>query len=81
MKILPILAALALGSATAAYADTPAPAADNVPLCSRTVTDNCLNPSQASHAARHAKAKAHHKAAHRAHHEAAAKAAPASPQK
>lgn len=70
MKILPILAVLALGSATAAYADAPAPAAAaDVPLCSRTVTDNCMNPSQAPHHARPAKSrKAHGKAMHLTHH-------------
>lgn len=73
MKILPIIAVLALGSATAAYADTPTPAAADVPLCSRTVTDNCMNPSQAPHHARPAKMrKAHHKTKHRTHHASAA---------
>lgn len=77
MKILPILAVLALGSATAAYADTPAPAPDSFPPCSRTVTDNCMQTPHAAHHARHAKAthRTHHASA--ASHKAAAKAAPA----
>ena len=70
MKILPILVVLALGSATAAFADMPATTtAADVPLCSRTVTDNCMNPSQAPHHARPAKMrKAHHKTMRHTHH-------------
>lgn len=57
---LPLL--LGLGSAGVAMAQDAAPAApQNYPVCSRTVQDECVNPSQA------AKAKPA-KAMHRHHH-------------
>jgi hypothetical protein len=59
MKTIAIFAVvLALGGASMANAAPPASnAAGNVPLCSRTVTDECMNPSQAPRAASH---HAHH---------------------
>ena len=45
MKMLILSTALLMGTAGMAQA---APLADaNVPLCSKTVTDECMNPSQA----------------------------------
>lgn len=38
---------------------TPQPSTENYPVCSRTVTDKCINPSQAPH---HHKARPHKKA-------------------
>ncbi|AGH47945.1 MULTISPECIES: hypothetical protein [Sphingomonadales] len=71
MKTLLFVATLSLFGAGAAYAapqttdappaDAAAPAATadaNVPLCSRTVRDKCMNPSEARHhKATHGKAK------------------------
>lgn len=64
MKTLILSTALLLGSAGVASAATTPDSA--VPLCSKTVTDECMNPSQAP---RPMLAKPHHKAmaAHRHH--------------
>jgi hypothetical protein len=64
MKTLILSTALLLGSAGAAQAAMAADA--NVPLCSKTVTDECMNPSQAP---KSMLAKPHHatKAVHRHH--------------
>jgi hypothetical protein len=62
MKMLILSTALAMGSAGMAQAATTADA--NVPLCSKTVTDECMNPSQAPKAM-HAKPHQAVKAAHR----------------
>ena len=56
---------MVLGAANAA---TPT---GSVPICSRTVTDSCMNPSQAPHMARHAKPH------HAKHHAAKVASAPA----
>ena len=64
MKTALLLAILSLGGSTAAYA---APDMDhmngNVPLCSRTLRDNCMNPSQAHHEGHH-RAMTHHGMTH-----------------
>jgi len=66
MKTLLLATALLLGGATAAGAATPrtvsTPQGD-VPLCSKTVTDECMNPQAAPAAATH----------HARHHHAATK--------
>lgn len=66
MKTLLFATALILGGATMAQA-TPG-AAGAVPFCSKTVTDECMNPPSAhrapAHPARHA-TRRHHAAAHR----------------
>lgn len=67
MKKLLLIAALTLGGASVANAATPAAlAAGNVPLCSKTITDSCMNPSQASHRASHHVRHHHHHAVARA---------------
>lgn len=54
MKTILLLGAFMLGGAAAANAATPADlAAGRVPLCSKTITDSCMNPSQASHHTSH----------------------------
>lgn len=65
MKYLLIpLAALGVGTAALAQDAPAAKAPDSYPLCSSTVTDECMNPSQAPH---HATAKGHATAHHRHH--------------
>lgn len=63
MKTLLLATALLLGGATAAGAAIPrtvsTPQGD-VPLCSKTVTDECMNPQSAPAATQHAR---HHHAA------------------
>ncbi len=66
MKTLLLATALLLSGATAAQAATPRTVATpqgDVPLCSKTVTDECMNPSQATGTAHHARH--HHVAAKR----------------
>lgn len=58
MKTMLLIAALTLGGATMANADTHV--AGGVPLCSRTITDQCMNPSQAPRAAAKHAARRHH---------------------
>jgi hypothetical protein len=72
MKMLVLASALALtGVGTANAADM---SGADVPLCSKTVTDSCMNPSQAPHARTHVRHTVHRpKAA--AHHAAPAAAA------
>ncbi len=69
MKTLILSMALLLGSAGIASAATTPDSA--VPLCSKTVTDECMNPSQApeSMAAKPRHATMAHR--HHAHHKAA----------
>jgi hypothetical protein len=66
MKMLILSTALLIGSAGVASAATPDSA---VPLCSKTVTDECMNPSQAPKSmmtkSHHATKMAHHHHAHR----------------
>lgn len=69
MKTVLLIAALTLGGATVANAAAPA-ASSGVPLCSRTVTDECMNPSQAP------KAMKHHATRHHAHHKMQTAVAP-----
>ncbi len=74
-----VAAAFALALPAAAWAQpdqtsADQPAAHTYPMCSATVTDNCMQHG-ASHAARHMKAAHHRKAAHHkmaAHHRKAA---------
>lgn len=66
MKTLLFATALLLGGATAAGAAPPKTVATpqgDVPLCSKTVTDECMNPSAAHAAATH----------HARHHQGAAR--------
>ena len=74
MKRLLLAAALLIGGATAANAAAPEGMHGNpVPLCSKTVRDECMNPSQApgwrmKHQARRHHARHHrHVAAKRSH--------------
>ncbi|WCM26217.1 hypothetical protein NDN01_19745 [Sphingomonas sp. QA11] len=67
MKLLLILSALSLGMATAASAapmalqasQAEAPAAGNVPICSKTVTDGCMQRSATG--MRHDRSARHHR--------------------
>lgn len=82
MKSLMILAALSMSTAALAQAD--APPASHPPFCSKTVTDNCMQRSDARHATRHhaAKRKVRHHAHRKAvHHKMAPAKAPAAPLK
>lgn len=66
MKTLLLATALLIGGATAAAAATPRTVAtpqDDVPRCSKTVADECMNPAARAAAATH----------HARHHHAAAK--------
>lgn len=59
MKTFMLAAVLAIGGVSAANAAEPA---GDYPLCSKTITDECINPSQAPRAIAHT--------AHHARHEA-----------
>lgn len=71
-KTTMLCAALAIGGTAFAQTAVEGTKAHPMPLCSKTVKDECVNPSQAPHAMK-AKARHHHKA--RAGHRHAAKKA------